>query len=314
MSTAQGAPSHQLGLGRAGAHQSAAFTVRIGLLLRLSSSSLCRSSGHTPRPQGPRVWAPCQRPRASWSPSIAVCTRRPRPFSLMTQEQSSHLCGRSRIRARKGARVVPDVSRPRVSPGGFCGREATPGPARRVLAGGRGLCHPQARPTLELRLWAHSTHPAARAQRPEIVQTVYSSTFRTCTHIPGKPSVTLDHSCFPEQTMGLETVGSQHSDPLPSVRASLVAQVVKRLTAMWEARIQSLGWEDPLEKEMATHSSTLAWKIPRTEEPGRLQSMESQSQVQLSDFTFFLSLCIQCHRGRSHRAGQPPSSTGSRKG
>ena len=41
-------------------------------------------------------------------------------------------------------------------------------------------------------------------------------------------------------------------------------------------RVQSLGWEDPLEKEMATHSSILAWKIPQTEEPGRLQSMESQ--------------------------------------
>ena len=58
--------------------------------------------------------------------------------------------------------------------------------------------------------------------------------------------------------------------------ASLVAQTVKRLPAMRETWLQSLGWEDPLEKEMATHSSTLAWKIPRTEEPGRLQSMGSQ--------------------------------------
>ena len=49
--------------------------------------------------------------------------------------------------------------------------------------------------------------------------------------------------------------------------------MVKHLPAMWETQVQSLGWEDPLEKEMATHSSTLAWKIPRTEEPGRLQSM-----------------------------------------
>ena len=46
------------------------------------------------------------------------------------------------------------------------------------------------------------------------------------------------------------------------VRASLVAQMVKRLSAMWEAQVLSLGWEDPLEKEMATHSSTLAWKTP----------------------------------------------------
>ena len=57
--------------------------------------------------------------------------------------------------------------------------------------------------------------------------------------------------------------------------ASLVAQTVKRLPAMWEAWVRSLGREDPLEKETATHSSTLAWKIPWMEEPGRLQSMGS---------------------------------------
>ena len=57
---------------------------------------------------------------------------------------------------------------------------------------------------------------------------------------------------------------------------SLVAQTVKRLPTMWETWVWSLGREDPLEKEMATHSSILAWKIPWTEEPGRLQSMESQ--------------------------------------
>ena len=52
-----------------------------------------------------------------------------------------------------------------------------------------------------------------------------------------------------------------------------VAQTVKRLPTMWDTRVQSLGWENVLEKEMAIHSSILAWKIPRTEEPGRLQSM-----------------------------------------
>ena len=52
--------------------------------------------------------------------------------------------------------------------------------------------------------------------------------------------------------------------------------MVKHLPAVRETQVQSLGWEDPLEKEMATHSSTLAWKIPRTEEPGGLQSMGSQ--------------------------------------
>ena len=59
-------------------------------------------------------------------------------------------------------------------------------------------------------------------------------------------------------------------------RASLVAQVVKRLPTMRETWVQSLGREDPLEKEMATHSSILAWRIPWTEEPGRLQSTGSQ--------------------------------------
>ena len=54
---------------------------------------------------------------------------------------------------------------------------------------------------------------------------------------------------------------------------------------MWETWVRSLGWEDPLEKEMASHSSILAWKIPWTEELGRLQSTGSQSQTQLSDFT-----------------------------
>ena len=57
---------------------------------------------------------------------------------------------------------------------------------------------------------------------------------------------------------------------------SLVAQMVKHLPAVRETQVQSLGWEDLLEEEMATHSSNLAWKIPWTEEPGGLQSMGSQ--------------------------------------
>ena len=55
-----------------------------------------------------------------------------------------------------------------------------------------------------------------------------------------------------------------------------MAQTVKHLSTMQETQVRSLGWEDPLEKEMAIHSRTLAWKIPWTEEPGRLQSMGSQ--------------------------------------
>ena len=58
--------------------------------------------------------------------------------------------------------------------------------------------------------------------------------------------------------------------------ASLVAQRLKRLSPTLETRVQSLGREDPLEKEMVTHSSILAWRIPWTEKPGRLQSTGSQ--------------------------------------
>ena len=60
------------------------------------------------------------------------------------------------------------------------------------------------------------------------------------------------------------------------VRASLIAQLVKSLPAMRETWVRFLGWEDPLEKGMATHSSILAWRIPWTEEPGRLLSMGSK--------------------------------------
>ena len=58
--------------------------------------------------------------------------------------------------------------------------------------------------------------------------------------------------------------------------ASLVAQLVKNPPKMWETWVRSLGWEDPLEKGMATHFSILTWRIPWTEEPGRLQSVGSQ--------------------------------------
>ena len=61
-----------------------------------------------------------------------------------------------------------------------------------------------------------------------------------------------------------------------SAVASLVAQRLKRLPAMRETWVRSLGQDDPLEKEMATHSSILAWRIPWMEEPGRLQSTGSQ--------------------------------------
>ena len=70
-------------------------------------------------------------------------------------------------------------------------------------------------------------------------------------------------------------------------RTSLVAQMAKRLPTMQETRVRSLGWEDPLEKEMVIHSSTLAWKIPRTEEPGPWGRKESDTTDQT--FTFPIS-------------------------
>ena len=78
---------------------------------------------------------------------------------------------------------------------------------------------------------------------------------------------------------------------------SLVAQMVKHLPIVWETQTQSLVQEDLLEKEMATHSSILAWKIPWMEEPGRPQSMGSDSRTQLSHFTFlftFLAIKREC--------------------
>ena len=61
--------------------------------------------------------------------------------------------------------------------------------------------------------------------------------------------------------------------------SSLVAQMVKRLSTMWETWVQSLGQEDPLEKAMAIHSSIPAWKIPRTEEPGGLHAIHGVAKV-----------------------------------
>ena len=92
----------------------------------------------------------------------------------------------------------------------------------------------------------------------------------------------LRHILFCPRMSGRGETRAGKSDELPFSlnvtypRASLVAQRVKRLFAMWETWVWSLGWEDPLEKEMAAHSSTLAWEIPWTEEPGGLQSMGSQ--------------------------------------
>ena len=73
-----------------------------------------------------------------------------------------------------------------------------------------------------------------------------------------------------------EFINSLNLDVGPEDWASLVAQMIKHLPAMWETQVRSLGQEDPLEKEMATYSSILAWKIPWMEVPGGLQSMGSK--------------------------------------
>ena len=84
------------------------------------------------------------------------------------------------------------------------------------------------------------------------------------------------------QSMGSQRVGHDWAASLSLslwflyLWASLVAQRLKHLPAMWETWVQSLGWEDPLEKERATHSSILAWRTPWREEPNGLQSMGSQ--------------------------------------
>ena len=74
--------------------------------------------------------------------------------------------------------------------------------------------------------------------------------------------------------------GERIGYPLQYSWATLVAQMVKNLSAMWETWVRFLGWKDPLEEGMATHSSILAWRIPWTEEPGGLQPMGSQRVTQ----------------------------------
>ena len=90
----------------------------------------------------------------------------------------------------------------------------------------------------------------------------------------------------------LQSMGRKGSDTteLLSLFLSLVAQMVKNPPATRETQLQSLGWEDPLEKGTATHASILAWRILWTEEPGRPQSMGQQSRTRLSDFQYILLL------------------------
>ena len=74
-----------------------------------------------------------------------------------------------------------------------------------------------------------------------------------------------------------------------------MAQTVKNLPAMQETQVRSLGWEGPLEKGMATHSSILAWRIPQTEEPVGLQSMGSQRVGHNSGDLVHVRMCVHTH-------------------
>ena len=85
--------------------------------------------------------------------------------------------------------------------------------------------------------------------------------------------------------------GIELSDIMILLKLPWWIRLVKRLPAMQETRVQSLGWED-LEKEMAPHSSTLAWRIPRTEEPGKLQSMGSLRVILLSNDIWDIVLLV----------------------
>ena len=80
--------------------------------------------------------------------------------------------------------------------------------------------------------------------------------------------------------------------PNPGIEPGSPAQMVKHLSTMWETWVRSLGQEDSLEKEMAIHSSTIAWRIPWTEEPGRLQSMGSQRVRHDFTLTFTFSRIV----------------------
>ena len=89
------------------------------------------------------------------------------------------------------------------------------------------------------------------------------------------------------------------------VNVSLVAQTVKNVPAMQETQVRSLGWEDPLEEEMATHSSILAWRIPQTEAPGRLQSMESPTGGH--DWAANYEKLLKCFPKLPHHFAFPPA-------
>ena len=122
---------------------------------------------------------------------------------------------------------------------------------------------------LELVLWGYRSAVAWILDLIAACRLWNFSKFLNCTEIQ---FLYLKHRIILSFQGRCEKWFSWHSPRLQS----MVAQMVKHLSAMWETRIRSLGWKDPLEKEMATHSSILTWKVPRMEEPGRLQSIGLQ--------------------------------------
>ena len=108
-------------------------------------------------------------------------------------------------------------------------------------------------------------------------------------------SRTVSSTCWPQENKRLPHAEDRLLYILAWPGASLVAQMVKNLPQVQEIWVQSLGWEDPLEKGMATHSSFLAWKIPWTEEPGGLQSVGSQRVRQSWAANTFTFTCPKKH-------------------
>ena len=109
--------------------------------------------------------------------------------------------------------------------------------------------------------------------------------------VPWLPKENRKYGCWEDKAHQLSLV-SKKTRKVFGVGLTLVVRTAKSLPAVWETGVQSLAWEDPLEKEMATHSSILDWEISQMEEPGRLQSMGLQRvghdwATSLSSFTSF---------------------------
>ena len=142
------------------------------------------------------------------------------------------------------------------------------------------LCHPlRLLPSIFPSIRIFSNEPDLRIRWPKYWS--FSFTISSSNEHPGLISFRMDLLDLLAVQGTLKSLLQHHSSKASILQcsaffgASMVAQVVKHLPAVQETQVRSLGWEDPLEKEMATHSSTLAWKIPWTEEHGRLQSIGS---------------------------------------